>query len=127
MYMRILLSNTDKTPIYEQLEQQLRNAILEGKLEAGEPLPSIRKFARDLSISIITVKRAYDDLEREGYIHTIGGKGSFVAGQSLERLKEKQVQLVEDDLETIIKNVKILDISKKDFKSIIDTLWDEGE
>jgi len=125
--MRILLSNTDKTPIYEQLKQQLRNAILEGNLEADEPLPSIRKFARDLSISIITVKRAYDDLEREGYIHTIGGKGSFVAGQSLERLREKQVQLVEDDLETIIKNVKILDISKKDFKSIIDTLWDEGE
>jgi len=125
--MRILLSNTDKTPIYEQLKQQLRNAILEGNLEADEPLPSIRKFARDLSISIITVKRAYDDLEREGYIHTIGGKGSFVAGQSLERLREKQVQLVEGDLETIIKNVKILDISKKDFKSIIDTLWDEGE
>jgi DNA-binding transcriptional regulator YhcF (GntR family) len=125
--MRILLSNTDKTPIYEQLEQQLRNAILEGKLEADEPLPSIRKFARDLSISIITVKRAYDDLEREGYIHTIGGKGSFVAGQSLERLREKQVQLVENDLETIIKNVKILDISKKDFNSIIDMLWDEGE
>lgn len=125
--MKILLSNADKTPIYEQLEVQIRNQILEGKLEADEMLPSIRGLAKDLGISVITVKKAYENLEQEGYIHTVGGKGSFVAGQSIERLKEKKMQLLEEELSKIINEIKVVGLSKNQLETIINVLWEEGK
>lgn len=123
--MKIIISNANKAPIYEQLKSQIRDNILEGVLLHEMPLPSIRNLAKDLGISVVTVKRAYDDLELEGYIHTIGGKGSFVAGQSVERLREKKLQLMEENLASLLKEMKQLGITKKSLNITIDLLWEE--
>lgn len=93
--MKILLSNASPHPIYEQIVNQVRSQILGGSLKEGEPLPSIRKLAQILQISVITTKRAYDELEREGLIDTVGGKGTFVASPNAEFLREKRVAQVE--------------------------------
>lgn len=93
--MKILLSNASPHPIYEQIVSQVRSQILSGALKEGEPLPSIRKLAQILQISVITTKRAYDELEREGLIDTVGGKGTFVASPNAEFLREKRVAQVE--------------------------------
>ena len=82
--MNIIISNSSGLPIYEQICRQIKGAIATGKLRPGEPLPSIRALARDLRISVITTKRAYEELEREGFINTVAGKGCFVAEQNLE-------------------------------------------
>ncbi len=87
--MTIIIRNSDQ-PIYEQITQQIKNAILSGQLSAGDALPSIRGLAKDLRISVITTKRAYDELEQGGYIHTLPGKGSFVAEENRQRQQEEQ-------------------------------------
>jgi GntR family transcriptional regulator len=96
--MKILLSNASPNPIYDQILRQVRAQILSGELKEGEPLPSIRKLALSLQISVITTKRAYDELEREGLIDTVGGKGTFVASPNPEFLREKRVRDVEEKL-----------------------------
>jgi len=96
--MKILLSNASSAPIYEQILRQIRAQILSGDLPEGSPLPSIRKLAQTLQISVITTKRAYDELEREGLIDTVGGKGTFVASPNAEFLREKHVRAVEEKL-----------------------------
>ncbi len=96
--MKILLSNASPSPIYEQILRQVRAQILAGELKEGESLPSIRKLAQTLQISVITTKRAYDELEREGLIDTVGGKGTFVASPNAEFLREKRVRSVEEKL-----------------------------
>lgn len=124
--MKILLSNTSKVPIYEQLRLQIRDNILKGLLKPDDKLPSIRQFAKELGISVITVKRAYDDLEAEGYVILIGGKGCFVAGQSVERLREKEMNLLEDELSDIIYRAKKMQVDESSFKEMIKLLWEEG-
>ena len=79
--MNILISNSSPDPIYEQISKQIRAQIISGELREGDPLPSIRSLARELQISVITTKRAYEELEKEGFIDTVGGKGCFVAAQ----------------------------------------------
>jgi GntR family transcriptional regulator len=96
--MKIILSNASPHPIYEQIVGQIRAQILGGELKEGEVLPSIRKLAQALQISVITTKRAYDELEREGLIDTVGGKGTFVASPNKEFLREKRVASVEAKL-----------------------------
>ena len=96
--MQILLSNASSAPIYEQILRQIRAQILSGDLAEGTALPSIRKLAQTLQISVITTKRAYDELEREGLIDTVGGKGTFVASPNAEFLREKHVRAVEEKL-----------------------------
>jgi len=96
--MKILLSNASPHPIYDQILRQVRAQILSGDLTEGEALPSIRKLAQTLQISVITTKRAYDELEREGLIDTVGGKGTFVASPNAEFLREKRVRDVEEKL-----------------------------
>ena len=96
--MKILLSNASNSPIYEQIQRQIRSQILSGELQEGTGLPSIRKLAQTLQISVITTKRAYDELEREGLIDTVGGKGTFVASPNAEFLREKHVRAVEEKL-----------------------------
>jgi len=96
--MQILLSNASSAPIYEQILRQIRAQILSGDLGEGTALPSIRKLAQTLQISVITTKRAYDELEREGLIDTVGGKGTFVASPNAEFLREKHVRAVEEKL-----------------------------
>ena len=96
--MDIIISNSAGTPIYEQICRQVKGAIAAGKLKSGEPLPSIRALARDLRISVITTKRAYEELERDGFICTVAGKGSFVAAQNLELARESSLREIEAHL-----------------------------
>lgn len=100
--MNIIISNAAGQPIYEQICRQIKGAITAGKLQPGEALPSIRTLARDLRISVITTKRAYEELEREGFIYTAAGKGSFVAQQNLELAKESNLREIESHLQAAL-------------------------
>ena len=125
--MKLLISNNSSKPIYEQLEDQMRNLILTGTLEADDRLPSIRSLAKSLGVSVITIKRAYDDLEGEGYLYTVTGKGSFVSGQGLNRLREKKIQLLETDLESSLKKMKEAGISLSAIQTTVSLFWEEGD
>ena len=96
--MDVIVSNASDRPIYEQIYLQLKGAILRGELREGDALPSIRALAKDLRISVITTKRAFDDLERDGFIYTVQGKGSFVAAKNGELLREEQLKQIEQKL-----------------------------
>lgn len=94
--MDILISNASQQPLYEQIVEQIKNMVLNGKLNEGDALPSMRLLAKDLRISVITTKRAYEELERDGFIFTVPGRGSFVAGKNLEAIKEEQLKKIEN-------------------------------
>lgn len=125
--MKIIISNSSEDPIYEQIIKQIKNQIINGELEEEEPLPSIRKLARELGISVITTKRAYEELEKEGFIDTVGGKGSFIAGQNREFLKEKKMKAVEDKLTEAVAEARMLDIGYKELKEMLSILYKEEE
>ena len=97
--MEIILSNGSDKPIYEQICLQIKSMIMEGTLSAGEALPSMRALAKDLHISAITVQRAYEDLTRDGFIETVSGKGSFVASQNMDFIREEQLRTAEELLQ----------------------------
>ncbi len=97
--MEILISNSSDKPIYEQICMQIKSLIMNGTLAAGEALPSMRVLAKDLHISVITVQRAYEDLTRDGFIETVSGKGSFVASQNQEFIREEQLRIAEELLQ----------------------------
>lgn len=99
--MDIIISNTGDQPIYDQIYAQIKNLILSGRLKEGDPLPSIRGLAKDLRISVITTKRAYEELEREGFIDTVTGKGSFVAKKNLELIREENLKKIEDHMRAV--------------------------
>jgi len=123
--MDIIISNTSTEPIYEQIARQVKNQIITGELEDGEPLPSIRNLARQLQVSVITTKRAYEELEKEGLIATVGGKGTFVAGRNKEFLREKRLALLEEKLASIAQEAKELKVSRREFEQILDVIWGE--
>ncbi|GLC30589.1 GntR family transcriptional regulator [Clostridium omnivorum] len=122
--MRILISNSSGEPIYEQIINQIKSAILTEELTAGEPLPSIRNLAQELRISVITTKRAYEELEKEGFIETIPGKGSYVSSQNKELLKEKRLKGLEEKLLEAIDESKILELSLDELKEMLTVLYD---
>jgi len=123
--MNIVISNYSKEPIYEQIRIQIRSLILSGDLKEGEALPSIRKLAKDLQVSVITTKRAYEELENEGLIYSIVGKGSFIAEQNLELIKEKKLRAIEEQLSAVIKNSKEIDLSLAELKELLTILYEE--
>lgn len=123
--MNIIISNFSKDPIYRQIVDQVKMMIFKEELRRNDPLPSIRGLARDLKISVITTKRAYEELEKEGFIETIHGKGSFVAGGNRELIKEKKTKLLEDKLMEIIEESKILGFTLDDIIKILETLYGE--
>ena len=123
--MDIIISNSSADPIYEQIVQQIKKEILTGELQEGEALPSIRSLAKELQISVITTKRAYTELEREGLIETVGGKGSFVAGQNKELLREKRLSILEEKLTEVIKEAKLLQISRQELTEMLEVLCEE--
>ncbi|MGM2834882.1 GntR family transcriptional regulator, partial [Bacillus cereus group sp. Bce025] len=96
--MQITITNTSKEPIYEQISAQIKKLILLGDLKQGDALPSMRQLAKDLRVSIITTKRAYEELEKDGFINSIVGRGSFVAEQNIETMKEEKLKTVEEKL-----------------------------
>ncbi|MCM3538894.1 GntR family transcriptional regulator [Priestia endophytica] len=123
--MRILISNHSKEPIYEQITKQIREAIMTHEIAQGENLPSIRQLAKDLRVSVITTKRAYEELEKEGLIYSIVGKGSFVAEQNPELLREKKLRAIEEHLLEAIENSRGTDITLVQLKEILELLYEE--
>jgi GntR family transcriptional regulator len=123
--MRILISNHSKEPIYEQITKQIREAIMTHEIVQGENLPSIRQLAKDLRVSVITTKRAYEELEKEGVIYSIVGKGSFVAEQNPELLREKKLRVIEEHLLEAIENSRGTDITLAQLKGILELLYEE--
>lgn len=100
--MNIIISNSSGQPIYEQIVNQIKNLIISGELKEGDPLPSMRLLAKELRISVITTKRAYEELEREGFIVSVTGKGSFVAAKNVELIREQQLREIEDYMQRIV-------------------------
>lgn len=123
--MNIVVSNSSSVPLYEQIQTQIKVQILNGKLTPGEALPSIRLLAKELKVSIITTKRAYEELEKEGFLRTVAGKGTFVEDQNLERLKEIAMYEIEGKLESIIKQAKSVGISLEEGIEIFKNLYEE--
>ena len=123
--MKIVISNKDDRPIYEQITSQMKNMILSGKLEEGSQLPSIRALAKDLRISVITTKRAYEELERDGFIITVAGKGSYVAENNSAVLKEEKMKQLEENVRRLIEEAYNSGISKEEVKEIFDICLEE--
>lgn len=123
--MDIIISNSSDSPIYEQIKEQIKNKIISNELKTGEMLPSIRGLAKDLRVSIITTKNAYELLEQEGYIETIPGKGCFVANKNRELVREEQLQRVENLLENAVDIAKLSNITKQEVEEMLAILYEE--
>ena len=123
--MDIIVSNSSDKPIYEQIAAQMRDAVLTGKLTEGDKLPSIRQLATDLRISVITTKRAYQELESQGFITTVQGKGCFVTGGNTELLKEEKLRRVEAALSQAVEEAAGAGITPEEFHAMLDTLMEE--
>ncbi|MEQ6355783.1 MULTISPECIES: GntR family transcriptional regulator [unclassified Lysinibacillus] len=123
--MQIIISNSSKEPIYEQITNQIKSLILTGDLLEGTALPSMRQLAKDLQISVITTKRAYEELEKAGFIYSIVGKGSFIAEQNLEVIKEKKLKVIEEQLSAVIKNSREIGMSLNELQELLSILNEE--
>ncbi|MFJ5791272.1 GntR family transcriptional regulator [Lysinibacillus sp. NPDC093197] len=123
--MHIHLSNASDKPIYEQITVQLKEAILANKLQAGDALPSIRALAKDLKISVMTTKRAYADLERDGFIETVAGKGSFVTERNQDFLREELLRQVEEHLQKAVRTAKTAGLSKEELGDLLSLIVEE--
>lgn len=123
--MKIFISEHSNAAIYEQIEQQIKDAILRQELKPEEALPSIRGLAKDLQISVITTKRAYEELEEEGLIYSIPGRGFFVCNRKLEMLKEKKIQDLEKRMSELIRDCKAAELGKEDIIDMLELLYDE--
>lgn len=123
--MNIIISNSSGRPIYEQITSQLKQLILTGELKPHDMLPSMRFLAKELRISVITTKRAYEDLEKDGFIYTVVGKGSFVADTDQELLREEHLKQVEDYLEMAVRQARQAGISQGEVVEILEMLFEE--
>lgn len=123
--MLIFINNKNGVPIYDQIYSQIKSQIINGKLEEDAPLPSIRNLAKDLHISVITTKRAYEELEKDGFIYTAPGRGSFVAKKNTELLREENLRQIEKHMEEIIRLAASCSLDKSDIASMLDILYEE--
>ena len=123
--MNIIISNSSQVPLYEQIERQIKNQIVNMNLKPGEILPSIRTLAKELKVSIITTKRAYEELEKEGFIKTVVGKGTFVSQANNERLREVAMYEIENKLEEAIISSKAIGLSLEETLDIVISLYEE--
>jgi len=123
--MNIIISNSSMQPIYEQVVSQVKQAILNGSLAPESKLPSVRELAGELRISALTVKKAYDTLEQEGFIVTVHGKGSFVAGVNRDLALEAQKKEVEKELDTVIKKAKSCGMTEEEITQLFELLMEE--
>lgn len=123
--MNIIISNSSQEPIYEQIVKQIKSNIIKGELEEGEMLPSIRGLAQELQISVITTKRAYEELEHEGFIETVPGKGSFVSTQNKELIKEKKLKMMEEKIIEVIEESRDLNIPLEDLIEMLRFIYEE--
>ena len=123
--MDIIIRNTGEVPIYDQITRQIKGHILSGALGEGEALPSMRALAKDLRISVITTKRAYEELEREGFITTVPGKGCFVAPRNLELVRESALRQVEEHLQKAVEAARLGGVTADEVKETLNILYRE--
>ena len=124
--MKIVLSNASGQPLYQQIKDQIKDAILKDELTEGAPLPSIRSFANELKVSVLTIRRVYDELEKEGFVTSQIGVGTFVSAGNVELLRESKRRLVEEKMQEMITLAKTLSISKEELIAMMDILYEEG-
>lgn len=124
--MDIIISNSSEKPIYEQIALQIKNMIITGELNAGDLLPSMRFLAKELRISVITTKRAYDDLERDGFIETVPGKGSYAAIKNTEFIREEHLRIAEEHLQKAVDSAKMAGITLQELTEITSMLYNEN-
>lgn len=123
--MNLIISNSSGKPIYEQITDQIKTSILSGELQEGQALPSMRALARDLRISVITTKRAYEELEKEGYIYTVAGKGCFVSPRNEELVREERLKEMESHLARAADLAQLCGLSKEECKDALELFWEE--
>lgn len=123
--MDIFISNTSGQPIYEQIVDQIKSKILAGQLKGEEPLPSIRLLAKELRISVITTKRAYEELERAGFIVTVAGKGSYVAPQNPQLMREEHLRRVENHLIRAVEEARIGGLAKEEVLELLELIYQQ--
>ena len=123
--MLILIDNKSGAPIYDQIFNQIKGHILSGELTQDEALPSIRGLAKDLRISVITTKRAYEELERAGFIYTVPGKGSFVAAKNQELLREEHLKKIEEHMTAIADLARGAGLGRGEVREMWDLIWEE--
>lgn len=122
--MDLIISNASGKPIYEQICTQIKNAILSGELSPGDSLPSIRALAKDLRISVITTTRAYDELERDGFIDRVPGKGCYVAEKNLELVREAHLKQIEDHMNAIVDLAAGCSLTEEEAVEMLRLMWD---
>lgn len=123
--VNIIISNLSTDPIYIQIMHQMKEQIINGKLEEGQSLPSIRSLAKELRISVITTKRAYDELEREGLIVTVAGKGSYVAAVNKEMFREAKIRIIEEKLIEAIQTAKQIGLTLEELQEMLQLIHKE--
>ncbi|MGN0485099.1 MAG: GntR family transcriptional regulator [Lachnospiraceae bacterium] len=123
--MNIIISNANNQPIYEQIYTQIKTAIVSGELKAGDVLPSIRNLAKDLRISVITTKRAYEELERDGYIYSVAGKGFYVAEQNTAILQEANLKEIEEHMRCILQIAPTCNLSFEELMEMFQVISEE--
>ncbi len=123
--MNIIISNNSGIPIFEQIENAIKQAIFSNELKEEDMLPSVRSLANDLKISFLTVKRAYDELEQAGFIKTIPGKGSYVAPKNMDLIKEEKLKEIQDYIEKIYNISKMVNISEEEIKELFKIIFEE--
>lgn len=124
--MEIILSNNSNKPIYEQITSQIKAMIIRGELKPGDSLPSMRKLAKELHISVITSQRVYEDLKRDGFIESSVGRGTFVSAQNKDFIREVNLRKVESMIEEVVDIAKENDIKKEQLLKLIDMFFKEG-
>lgn len=125
--MTVLIDNKCSLPIYDQIYSQIKAQIIAGKLSPGEALPSIRALAKDLRISVITTKRAYDELEADGFLYTVAGKGCFVAEKNLDLIREQKLKELEDHLDAAVELAAQCGVSALELMEMLRILLKEEE
>ncbi len=125
--MLILIDNKSGAPIYDQIFTQIKGHILSGELKPDEPLPSIRALAKDLRISVITTKRAYEELERSGFVYTIPGKGSFVCAKNTELMREEHLKQIEEHMTAVRSLAQLTGLSREEVQEMWNLMWEESE
>ena len=125
--MLILIDNKSGAPIYDQIFTQIKGHILSGELPADAPLPSIRALAKDLRISVITTKRAYDELERSGFVYTVPGKGSYVCAKNTQLLREEHLKRIEEHMAAIRSLAQLTGLSREEVQEMWSLMWEESE
>ena len=123
--MNIIISNTSDRPLYQQIKDQIKDAILKNELVEGDTLPSIRSFANDLQVSVLTIRRVYEELEQEGFVVSQVGIGTFVSASNVELLRDSKRRLVEQKMQDMIQTAKSLNISKDELNAMMDILYEE--